>query len=105
MDRQKNIRWLLLIWTAWIGAGTAAAHPVPKRAHDRTLLVRIEPAKIVVEYTLEVDEWTVVFEDLPAVRDTTDLAKLSKPADFYDAFTRSYAPILASNLVATLDGQ
>src|SRR5262249_44988710 len=48
-------------------------------------------------------EFTVVFDDLPAAASSEDLAKLSKPADFYDAFTRYYAPILADNLLATLD--
>src|SRR5262249_53896352 len=51
------------------------------------------------------DEWTVVFVDLPAVSDKVDLAKLTQPREFYEAFTRCYAPILADNLVATLDGK
>ena len=54
---------------------------------------------------LEVDEWTVVYVDLPALDDKVDLSKLKKPVEFYDAFTRCYGPILANNLTARLDGK
>src|SRR5438128_759059 len=80
-------------------------HPVPRRAHDRTIVVRLGPDKVTVDYRLEVDEFTVVYEDLPAFSDQIDLTRLSKPDEFYEAFTRCYAPVLASNLVASLDGK
>src|SRR5439155_9067626 len=47
----------------------------------------------------------VVFDDLPALKDQTELSKLRKPHEFYESFTRCYAPILAGNLVARLDGR
>jgi ABC-type nickel/cobalt efflux system permease component RcnA len=81
------------------------AHPVPRRCHDRTITVRITPVAILVDYRLDVDEFTVVFDDLPALGDQVDLTKLHKPQEFYEAFARSYAPILAANLVARLDGR
>src|SRR5262249_48669272 len=77
----------------------------PRKAHDRVIVVRLQPDKVEVEYRLEVDEWTVVFVDLPAVSDKVDLAKLKQPREFYEAFTRCYSPILADNLVATLAGK
>jgi ABC-type nickel/cobalt efflux system permease component RcnA len=80
------------------------AHPVPRRVHDRTIVVKLGPGKVIVAYRLEVDEFTVVYDDLPAFSDQIDLAKLTKPDDFYDAFTRCYAPVLAGNLIAKLDG-
>jgi ABC-type nickel/cobalt efflux system permease component RcnA len=83
----------------------ADAHPVPRRNHDRTLIVRLTADRVIVEYRLEVDDWTVVFVDLPAVGDQVDLTRLTKPREFYEAFTRCYGPILADNLNATLDGQ
>jgi nickel/cobalt exporter len=83
----------------------AGAHPVPRRSHDRTIEVHLARDAVVVTYRLDVDEWTVVFEDLPAVSDKVDLARLSKPREFYDAYTRSYAPILADNLLATFEGK
>src|SRR5262245_15003488 len=93
-----------LLALALLFANTPAhAHPVPRRQHDRTIVVKLTPKAVLVEYRLEVDEFTVVFDDLPAAASSEDLAKLSKPVDFYDAFTRYYAPILADNLLATLD--
>jgi ABC-type nickel/cobalt efflux system permease component RcnA len=84
---------------------------VPRKSHDRTITVRLttdvksaEPV-VLVEYRLEVDPFTVVYDDLPALGDKVELSKLSKPRDFYDAYTRGYAPILAANLVAKLDGK
>lgn len=81
------------------------AHPVPRRCHDRTITVRLAPDAILVNYRLEVDEFTVVFDDLPALGDQVDLTRLHKPQEFYEAFARSYGPILAGNLVARLDGR
>src|SRR5262245_24614833 len=81
------------------------AHPVPRKEHDRTIVVKLTPDAVVVEYRLEVDEWTVVFVDLPGIDDVVDLKKLSKPQEFYEAFTSGYAPFFANNLTATLDGK
>jgi ABC-type nickel/cobalt efflux system permease component RcnA len=86
------------------------AHPVPRRAHDRTIVVRLgqddeRNIQVTVNYRLEVDEFTVVFDDLPALLDKSELGKLRQPDEFYEAYTRSYAPILAGNLIATLDGR
>lgn len=81
------------------------AHPVPRRCHDRTIVIRLSPEEVAVDYRLEVDEFTVVFDDLPALGDRVELSKLRKPQEFYDSFTRCYAPILAANLVARLDGR
>jgi nickel/cobalt transporter (NicO) family protein len=86
-------------------AAPASAHPVPKGAHDRILTVRLTRDAVVVDYRLEVDQWTIVFQDLEAVADKVDLKKLSKPEDFWTAFEQTYAPILADNLIATLDGK
>jgi ABC-type nickel/cobalt efflux system permease component RcnA len=65
----------------------------------------LTPDLIVVDYRLEVDEFTVVFDDVPALGDQVELRKLRKPQEFYDSFTRCYAPILAANLMARLDGR
>jgi hypothetical protein len=39
------------------------------------------------------------------LNDKVELTKLSKPAEFYQAFTRCYGPILAKNLTLQLDGK
>jgi ABC-type nickel/cobalt efflux system permease component RcnA len=88
-----------------VDPGSLQAHPVPRRCHDRTITVRLGSEAILVDYRLEVDEFTVVFDDLPALGDQVDLTKLHKPQEFYEAFARSYAPILAANLVARLDAR
>jgi ABC-type nickel/cobalt efflux system permease component RcnA len=79
------------------------AHPVPRKNHDRTIVVRLTPGELIVDYTLDVDEFTAVFLDLPAVMEKEDLARLRTPKEFYQAFMEHYAPILADNLVARLD--
>src|SRR5262249_54909426 len=83
----------------------AAGHPVPRLVHDRTITIRLTESAVVVDYRLEVDEFTVVFVDLPAVLEAKDMAKLTTPAEFYDAYTRIYAPIIADNLIAMLNGR
>jgi ABC-type nickel/cobalt efflux system permease component RcnA len=86
------------------------AHPVPRRTHDRTIVVHLGctpdgQVAVQVDYRLEVDEFTVVFDDLPALDYKADLSKLRKPDEFYDTYTRCYAPIFAANLLATVDGR
>jgi ABC-type nickel/cobalt efflux system permease component RcnA len=84
---------------------------VPRRAHDRTIVVRLgqdektQQITVAVAYRLEVDEFTVAFDDLPALGVKVDQGKFRTAQDIYDAFTNSYAPILASNLLVSLDGQ
>src|SRR5262245_53464204 len=109
MDQQRRGRFRF--WPVWLAlaailfAPPVYAHPVPRKAHDRTIIVRLGRESVVVEYVLEVDEWTVVFQDLPAVSDQVELTKLTKPDEFYETFTRHYAPILADNLIASVDKQ
>jgi len=87
------------------------AHPVPRRAHDRTIVVwlgqdeKTQQITVAVAYRLEVDEFTVAFDDLPALGVKVDQGKFRTAQDIYDAFTNAYAPILASNLLVNLDGQ
>jgi nickel/cobalt exporter len=83
----------------------AGAHPVPRRQHDRTISVRLSRGAVTVDYRLDVDEFTVVFVDLPAVLDSAELARLTTPAEFYEAFSRHYASILTDNLIVDLDGR
>ena len=79
------------------------AHPVPRRQHDRTILVRLSQDAVTVDYRLDVDEFTVVFVDLPAVLESAELARLATPAEFYEAFSRHYTSILADNLISDLE--
>lgn len=77
-----------------------SAHPVPNENHDRTILVRLTPDKVIVHYRLEIDEARAA-RDMPR----KELAKIGSPREFHDAFCRFFADVLADNLVATLDGK
>lgn len=96
-----------------LGGGTAAhAHPVPRSSHDRTIAVHLEPGStpealhVRVTYRLEVDETTVLLEDMAPFRDEIDFIKYrNRPLAFYAEYARIYAPIIADNLLAKLNGQ
>jgi hypothetical protein len=80
-------------------------HPVPRRIHDRTISVHLGKDGVLVNYRLEVDEFTAVYDDLPALGDQLDLTRLTTAQECRDAFIRCYAPILADNLLGTLNGK
>lgn len=93
------------------GPPAAHAHPVAKNTYDRTITVRLqkgtEPNQVLirVDYRLEVDETTIVLEDMKDYRDEVDFVSYrNKPLEYYAEFTRIYAPILAKRLHARLDG-
>src|SRR5262249_52827967 len=79
--------------------------------HDRTILVHLKAVdknqiEIVVEYRLEVDEFTVITDDMKPFRDEVDPALFrDKGLAFYGEFTRIYAPIFAGNLLVQLNGE
>jgi ABC-type nickel/cobalt efflux system permease component RcnA len=75
------------------------AHPVPKDNHDRTIVVHLTPTAVVVDYRLELDERRAVL-DLRG----EDLEGVDSPKKIPIAFRKHFAPILADNLVASLDG-
>ncbi len=80
------------------------AHPVGERTYDRTIAVRLSADAVLVGYELEVNTATVS-SDLAALDEDVDLSKCRFPRDFYEAFVRYHAPVLARKLDATLDGQ
>jgi nickel/cobalt transporter (NicO) family protein len=102
---------LLLCAPFLFPSSTASGHPIPRENHDRTIIVHLggEPAlgqfDVTVDYRLEVDELTAVAQDLQALPDKSELGKVQTKDELYDAFTRGYAPILAANLLAKLDGE
>lgn len=78
------------------------AHPVPKNTHDRIVAVKVAPDAILVEYQLEVDEWTLI-NNLVALLDREELAALNGREDCYKEFVRRSAPLLADNLITFVD--
>jgi ABC-type nickel/cobalt efflux system permease component RcnA len=95
-----------LMWSAAV----VDAHPVPRDAHDRTIVVQLgrENGDIVVtvRYRLEVDEWTVIVRDMAPYHDKVPLDQYrDRRLEYYGEYTKIYAPILAANLVARLNGE
>ncbi len=93
-------------------AGSAIAHPVAKDSHDRTITVRLRPGArpdqllVRVEYRLEVDEATVVYDDMKPFADEVNLLEYrGRPLAYYAEFTRLYGPIYASHLIGRADGR
>ncbi|MBX9677624.1 MAG: hypothetical protein K2X38_02590 [Gemmataceae bacterium] len=102
------MRLLLIALALILFPSIAFAHPVPKSNHDRTIQVRLRKTEkpnrlqIRVDYRLEVDEATVLLEDMQPFRDDVDPAKyVGKPLEFYGEFARIYGPLLANNLIAS----
>src|SRR5581483_660752 len=102
MTRQRIFPWLLVA-TVGLFPVAALAHPVPTKTHLRTIDVSLRPTELCVHYRLEVDEWTVVYVDLPALLDAGELRALTKPSEFYDTYQRRMAALLADQLLVTLD--
>jgi len=75
------------------------AHPVPKDNHDRTVVVRLTPKAVVIEYRLEVDETTGA-KDLPR----SETSRLASRKELHAAFSRYLADVIADNLLVKLDG-
>jgi nickel/cobalt transporter (NicO) family protein len=89
----------------------AHAHPVPRRNHDRTIVVRLgtdskdRVLAVQVHYRLEVDEFTALYQDLLGLGQKVDFSKLNSPQEIYETYTETYAPILAGNLTADVDAR
>jgi ABC-type nickel/cobalt efflux system permease component RcnA len=92
----------LVALTLLAGLGTAAAHPVARLHHDRSIQLRLSGTAINVEYTLALDGWTLV-------RDLAPFSKeIGSPDDaqaLYAAYARIYGPRLAQGLAAQLQGK
>src|SRR5262245_42523925 len=91
-------------------AAAAQAHPVPRGSHDRTVVVRLGRdaggVVVAVDYRLEVDELTVILDDMEPFKDEVPLARYQGKRDaYYAEFTRLYAPVLAANLDAAIDAK
>ena len=103
----------LLCLAILIGAAAPLrAHPVPKSSHDRTIKVHLEKSakpghlSIRIDYRLEVDETTVLLEDMLPFKDEVDFTRYrGKPLEYYAEYMRIYAPILADRMIVKLNGE
>jgi len=95
-----------------MSAAPVHCHPVPKSSHDRTIVVRLLHSEkpnhlaIRVDYRLEVDEATVLLEDMQPYRDEVDFTRYrNKPLAFYAEYARIYAPLLAERLLGKINNK
>jgi len=100
------MRRLLLVLILFPCAA-AHAHPVPKQNHDRLIVIRVTADAVIIDYRLEVDRdgWTIARDLRESLPDQEAWAGLTTEAKVYDAFARSYAPLIAGNLTIKLDGR
>ena len=103
---------LFIVLALFFLTGPACAHPVPRDSHDRfiqvTLLDCSKPGlvRVNIVYRLEVDELTVVLEDMRDYRDEVDPALFAKNGLIYYAeYARIYADIIARNLRMEVNGR
>jgi ABC-type nickel/cobalt efflux system permease component RcnA len=98
------VRFNTIIAVFCFAASVAAAHPVPKDTHDRTITVRLQKAetpdqlKVRIEYRLEVDEFTVEASDMKPFEKSI-VNYRGEEMKFYAEFTDIYAPIFAGNII------
>src|SRR5262249_53779190 len=99
----NGLRCFLFTTIAICLAPPCFAHPVPRRSHDRTITVSVGArdegqVSVRVNYRLEVDEFTALYEDLLGLGQSIDLSKLTSAGGFHGLYAKTYAPILAGNL-------
>jgi nickel/cobalt exporter len=111
VGRLRGLSWLIALAAVLPGAALDA-HPVPRSDHDRTIVVHLLPGHrpdrliVRVEYRLEVDETTVLLEDMQPYRDEIDFVKYrNKPLEFYAEYARIYESVLAGNLLGKLNNK
>jgi ABC-type nickel/cobalt efflux system permease component RcnA len=93
---------LVVLALTIVATAPLAAHPISKQHHDRTILVRLTDAGILVEYTLALDQWTLAVDLVPYSK-KVDFT--GKPRQLYEAFAGIYGPLIAEGLIAGLDGE
>lgn len=106
----RTLRFAFALTALVVGVSSSGAHPVPKDAHDRTIVVRLlkgdapNRIRVRVEYRLEVDETTVYLNDMKDFRDLANpLDFRGRPLDYYAEFTKIYAPIYGDRLVVRVN--
>lgn len=71
------------------------AHDLPKQRVDRTVQLRFAPGRLIVDYTLELDDTTIA-RDLKRLRNAEELPP--DPDEWLDQYGRLVAPLIASSL-------
>lgn len=93
----------LVLAVAALFVAPAAAHPLPNLRYDRTITVTATPSGVTVAYTLELSEWSLVF-DGQRLFAPAELPELTGPRAYAAAYARKKALLLAEDLRLTVDG-
>lgn len=86
---------------AALASGRTFSHDLPKQRVDRTVQLRFTPGRLVVDYTLELDDTTIA-RDLKRLRNAQELPP--DPDEWLDQYGRLVAPLIASALKVDLPG-
>jgi ABC-type nickel/cobalt efflux system permease component RcnA len=81
-----------------------SAHDPAERIYDRTVVVRLTPRAVVVDYTLEVNSFTA-YSDAANFLPKSELRTITEPEPVYRAFLNGTAKEVRGTVVARLDGQ
>ena len=106
-DMNNLARYILGIAVLYLFASAATAHPIPKDSHDRTIVVALakrgrgEQASRALEYRLEVDETTVIRNDMTPFKDEINVLDYrNRLPEYYAEFAKKFATIFAERLIA-----
>ena len=102
MIRRRYSNWSLHAFSLCLCASVVPslqAHPVPSFAYDRAIQVKLTAEFVEVAYQLNLDEITI-FRDVTQIVDDNERARLRLPKEFYEAFSKAVAPLLADRLEA-----
>ena len=96
----------LVMGFASIDAGSSFAHPVPRSEYDRTITVELRPDEVVVRYTLDLDQYTLLATVAePANGFPIDPNKTLTPRGTADAYIARMKVVIADQLQGSVDGK
>lgn len=103
----RRLSWWLALLFVHAASGSLVAHPVPRDNHDRIIVVKLTPEGVIVDYRLEMDEFTAALDLLKVARGLApeDVAHINDRKKIPEVFLRFHAPYFRDNLVASLDGR
>jgi ABC-type nickel/cobalt efflux system permease component RcnA len=85
-------------------ATAVLAHPLPNLRFDRTVRVRLTATGATVRYTLDVNDWTMVFDSRGLIS-KEEIGSLTGQTAFGKKYAEKKALLLADGLAAELDGE
>jgi ABC-type nickel/cobalt efflux system permease component RcnA len=103
LARGERLNVFLVIMAALIAA-PAFAHDPAEKTYDRTVVVRLTPHAVVVDYTLEVNAYTA-YSDAASFLPPAELRTITDPEPVYLAFRKGTANQIAGAVLARLDGK